>query len=94
MFGRLDWGVACRIRRLIINMATDNPTWGYRHIHGELTRLGHQTGASTIWRILEQHNIDSAPQRSEVTWSQFLRSQAAVGCDFATAMLRRSEPKL
>ncbi len=33
-----------------------------------------------------------APQRSAVTWAQFLRSQTAVACDFATvdtAMLRR-----
>ena len=36
--------------------------------------------------------IDPAPERSDVTWSQFLHSQAAVACDFFTvdtAMLRR-----
>jgi putative transposase len=80
------------IRRLIIDMATDNPTWGYRRIHGELAGLGHRVGASTVWRILKRHGIDPAPQRSAVTWTQFLRSQAAVACDFATidtATLRR-----
>ena len=73
-------------------MATDNPTWGYRRIHGELTGLGHRVGASTVWRILKRHGIDPAPHRSVVTWTQFLRSQAAVACDFATidtALLRR-----
>ncbi len=73
-------------------MATDNPTWGYRRIAGELAQLGHRVGASTVWRILKQHGIDPAPQRSAVTWTQFLRSQAAVACDFATidtALLRR-----
>jgi hypothetical protein len=80
------------IRRLIIDMATDNPTWGYRRISGELGSLGHRVGASTVWRILKRHGIDPAPHRSAVTWTQFLRSQAAVACDFATidtASLRR-----
>ena len=81
-----------QVRRLIIEMATNNPTWGYRRITGELTRLGHQVGASTVWRILKHHNLNPSPQRSSVTWTQFLRSQAAVACDFATidtAFLRR-----
>ena len=72
------------IRRLIIQMATDNPTWGYRRIHGELTSLGHHIGASTVWRILKEKGINPAPNRSSVTWSQFLRSQAATACDFAS----------
>ncbi|MCP3933734.1 MAG: transposase family protein [Actinomycetia bacterium] len=45
-----------------------------------------------MWRILKQHNIDPSPNRADVTWTQFLRSQAAVACDFATidtAFLRR-----
>ena len=45
-----------------------------------------------MWRILKHHRIDPAPQRTSVTWTQFLRSQAAVACDFATvdtALLRR-----
>ena len=72
------------IRRLIIEMATDNPVWGYRRIAGELTGLGHQVGASTVWRVLKSRGIDPSPQRTLVTWTQFLRSQAAVACDFAT----------
>ena len=73
-------------------MATNNPTWGYRRITGELVGLGHRVGASTVWRTLKQNRIDPAPQRTSVTWTQFLRSQAAVACDFATvdtALLRR-----
>ena len=83
---------AAWLRRLIIEMATDNPTWGYRRVTGELVGLGYRVGASTVWRILKQHRIDPAPQRTSVTWTQFLRSQAAVACDFATvdtALLRR-----
>ncbi|WP_419923558.1 hypothetical protein [Candidatus Poriferisodalis sp.] len=45
-----------------------------------------------MWRILKQHRIDPAPRRTSLTWTQFLRSQAAVACDFVTvdtALLRR-----
>ena len=83
---------AAEVRRLIIDMATNNPTWGYRRIAGELTGLGHHVGASTVWRVLKHRGIDPAPGPTSVTWTQFLRSQAAVACDFATvdtALLRR-----
>ena len=73
-----------KVVALIVETATDNPTWGYRRIAGELRPAGHKAGASTVWRILKQHNIDPSPNRVEVTWTQFLRSQAAVACDFAT----------
>ena len=72
------------LRRLILRLAAENPTWGYRRIHGELTRLGHPIAASTVWRILKHAGIDPAPERAAVSWSEFLRSQAAVACDFAT----------
>ncbi|MCP4967512.1 MAG: hypothetical protein GY926_20045, partial [bacterium] len=62
-----------KIRRLIIKMATDNPTGGYHRIHGELNGLGHNIVASTIWRILKDQGIDPAPSRTNVTWTQFLR---------------------
>ena len=75
---------AREIRQLIIDMAAANPAWGYRRIHGELNNLGHRVGASTVWRILKRHGIDPAPHRSVVTWTEFLRSQAAIACDFAT----------
>lgn len=84
--------VNAEIRRLTLAMAADNPTWGYRRICGELGRLGHGVGASTVWRILRDARIDPAPNRAAVTWSQFLKSQAALATDFATidtALLRR-----
>ena len=80
------------LRRLVLRIASENPTWGYRRIHGELLGLGHTIAASTIWQILNNANILPAPTRPKVTWSEFLRSQAAVACDSATvdtALLRR-----
>ena len=76
----------------MLRIASENPTWGYRRIHGELSGLGHRLAASTVWQILKTNGINPAPDRCEATWSQFLRSQAAVACDFFTvdtALLRR-----
>ena len=40
-------GVAPEVRALVLRLARENPTWGYRRIHGELGRLGYTIGAST-----------------------------------------------
>jgi hypothetical protein len=63
---------------LVLRLARENPTWGYRRIHGELCRLGYQgtVGASTVWAILQRAGVDPAPRRSALTWRQFLRTQA------------------
>lgn len=79
-------------RQLIVRLAQENPTWGHRRIQGELARLGHKIAHSTVWQILTDNGIDPSPNRSDVTWTEFLRSQAAVACDFFTvdtAFLRR-----
>ncbi len=57
-------------------MARDNPGWGYRRIHGELTGLGHTLAASTVWQMLKDAGIDPAPRRSGQTWRAFLAAQA------------------
>ncbi|MDG2114658.1 MAG: integrase, partial [Actinomycetota bacterium] len=83
---------AIELRHLVVRIAKENPTWGHRRIQGELVRLGHAIASSTVWQILKDHGIDPAPKRSAVTWTEFLRSQAAVACDFFTvdtAGLRR-----
>jgi transposase InsO family protein len=61
-------------------------------MHGELIGLGHRLASSTVWQILKTNSIDPSPERSDVTWSQFLHSQAALACDFFTvdtALFRR-----
>ena len=68
---------AASVARLVIRLAKENPLWGYRRIHGELTKLGLAVGPSTVWEILHAAGIDPAPRRSGPTWRQFLHAQAA-----------------
>jgi putative transposase len=82
------------IRRLVVRIAEENPTWGYRRIQGELKHLGIAIAPSTVWSILQAEGIDPAPRRAGLSWNEFLRSQAKgiIACDFVavdTAFLRR-----
>ena len=65
------------IARLTIRLAHENPLWGYRRIHGELTKLGATVAASTVYEILRASGIEPAPRRNGPTWRQFLHAQAA-----------------
>jgi putative transposase len=85
---------AVETQHTIVRFARENPTWGYRRIHGELARLGITIAASTVWATLKRAGIDPAPGRTAESWTTFLRAQASgiVACDFFTVdtvMLRR-----
>lgn len=63
------------IEQLVVRMAEENPTWGYRRIQGALANLGHHIDAITVRNILRRHYLEPAPQRCQagMSWGQFLK---------------------
>jgi putative transposase len=78
--------LAAQARQLVLRLASENPSWGYKRIHGELVGLGVGLSASSVWNILRRHGVDPAPRRASVRWSDFLHQQASgiIECDFFT----------
>src|SRR5690348_3598910 len=61
------------LEALVVRMAEENRSWGYRRIQGALSNLGHKLARSTIAEILRRHGIEPAPERShKTTWKEFL----------------------
>jgi len=78
----------------VVRLARENPTWGYRRIHGELLGMDIRLAPSSVRAILKRYGIEPSPKRSGPTWGEFLRVQAAtlLACDFFTVdtvLLRR-----
>jgi putative transposase len=71
------------IRRLILRMAKEND-WGYARIRGELLKLGIKVGHGTIVNILREAKLPTSPERSRVTWQEFIQTHARTlwACDY------------
>ena len=78
-----------KVRSVVLRLARENESWGYRRIHGELAGLGITVAPSTVWQILKNAGIDPAPRREGPGWAGFLRSQGQgiLALDFFTADL-------
>ena len=78
-------GVMKEIRTLIVQMAEDNPSWGYARIQGALKHLDHRVARSTIAKVLKEHGIKPSPDRP-MSWATFVRSHAYLiaAADFFT----------
>ena len=79
--------IAKEIRALAVRMATENESWGYTRIVGELSKLGHQVSRSTVRRVLKERGIGPAPERlPHMPWSKFLKAHwdGIAAADFFT----------
>jgi putative transposase len=75
------------IEALVVRLAEENRTWGYRRIQGALSHLGHDLARSTIAAILKRHGVEPAPERNRrTTWKEFLSQhwELIVAADFFT----------
>jgi putative transposase len=75
---------SAEIEDLVVRMAKENRSWGYRRIQGALFNLGHEVGRGTIAEMLGRHGIEPPPPRlpRPCTWGRktikpFLRAAAA-----------------
>jgi len=72
---------------LVIQMAKENPSWGYDRIQGALANLGHEISDQTVGNILKDHGIEPASSRKcTVDWPTFLQAHWDVlaSIDFTT----------
>ena len=69
-------GASQEIRDLVLRLARENPAWGYRRVHGELCRLGHQISEATVRRILRARRRCPAPQNVDTSWRSVLGQYA------------------
>jgi transposase InsO family protein len=80
--------VAEEIAQLVVRLAAENPTWGYRRIQGALANVGHPIDKLTVRNILRRYHMDPAPQRRKagMSWSQFLKMhwEVLAATDFFT----------
>jgi putative transposase len=61
--------------RLVVQVAKENPSWGYDRIVGALKNLGHQLSDQTVGNILRRHGFSPAPKRKQaISWKDFIRS--------------------
>jgi putative transposase len=70
-----------------VQMAKENPTWGYDRIVGALANLGQRLSDQTVGNILRRHGVPPAPKRKHTTsWKDFIRAHmdVLVGTDFFT----------
>jgi putative transposase len=80
---RIDEETEC----LMVQMAKENPSWGYDRIAGALKNLGQKVSAQTVGNILRRHGLSPAPKRKQVIcWKDFIRAhmEVLVGTDFFT----------
>ena len=70
----------------MLQLARENPLWGYERIRGELLKLGHRVSSTSIRNLLRRHGVPPTPRRARLTWRRFLQAhgRAILACDYFT----------
>ena len=79
--------ISQEVRALILEMARNDSTWGYRSIRDRLGNLGHQVSRATVANVLREYGMEPAPKRSKgMSWSTFLKAHwpQLAAIDFTT----------
>lgn len=82
--------VAPEVAKLAVEMARENPSWGYDRIQGALANLDFKVSDATVGSILRANGLEPAPRRKRTTsWRTFLRAHWDVlaAIDFTTVEL-------
>ena len=62
-----------------MQLAKDNPGWGYDRIVGALANLGYPLSDQTVGNILRRRGLGIAPERKrQTTWAEFIRRHKQV----------------
>ena len=71
---------------LIVRLAEENNSWGYKRIFGELKKLGHKACPSYVRDVLRRHGLLPVPNCKGLSWKQFIESHLEVtwATDFFT----------
>jgi len=83
-------GTAEDIVALILRMATENLSWGYKRIFGKLKKIGLSVGLTTIRDILKRSDCPPPPEKTKnkpnLPWSKFVsvHMESLVACDLFT----------
>jgi putative transposase len=74
------------VRKLVLRLARENPSWGYLRIVGELRKLGIAVSATCVRNTLASAGLPPAPRRDSQSWRSFLRAHgdSILACDFFT----------
>jgi transposase len=76
------------VEQLVVRMAEENPTWGYRRLQGALANLGYPIDKLTVRTLLRRQHMEPAPQRRKagMSWAQCLKRhwEVLAATDFFT----------
>ncbi len=76
--------MSSELEALIVRLAKENPRWGYDKIQGELLKLGHRLGATSVRNILKRYKVTPLSQRSTISWRSLMKhyKDQILACDF------------